>query len=121
LNGGWPNWPEKIFGCLSIGVAMNRLHGVGSRRGLRSKRLTSFKHLEQNNQAQGRKVMNRFNFAADRLTGKDLERVVEPLAAYICATEQPKTALMSALAVLFREVEATNTAAASYFQSFMQN
>jgi hypothetical protein len=65
--------------------------------------------------------MNRFNFTADRSTGKDLERVVEPLAAYICATEQPKTALMSALAVLFREVEATNSAAASYFQSFMQN
>jgi hypothetical protein len=67
------------------------------------------------------KVMNRFNFAADRSTGKDLERVVEPLAAYICATEQPKTALMSALAVLFREVEATNSAAVFYFQSFMQN
>jgi hypothetical protein len=65
--------------------------------------------------------MNRFNFAADRSTGKDLESVVEPLAAYICATEQPKTALMSALAVLFREVEATNSAAVSYFQSFMQN
>ncbi|HEY3393357.1 MAG TPA: hypothetical protein VGK58_11665 [Lacipirellulaceae bacterium] len=65
--------------------------------------------------------MNRFNFVADRSVGKDLERVIEPLAAYICATEQPKTALMSALAVLFREVEATNSAAAAYFQAFMQN
>jgi len=47
--------------------------------------------------------------------------VIEPLAAYICATEQPKTALMSALAVLFREVEATNTAAAAYFRAYLQN
>ncbi|HJQ80482.1 MAG TPA: hypothetical protein VJ828_11030 [Lacipirellulaceae bacterium] len=65
--------------------------------------------------------MNRFNFAADRSTGKDLERVIEPLAAYICATDEPKTALMSALAVLFREVEATNSAAAAYFRANMQN
>jgi hypothetical protein len=65
--------------------------------------------------------MNRFNFAADRSVGKDLERVIEPLAAYICATEQPKTALMSALAVLFREVEATNSAAAAHFRAYLQN
>jgi hypothetical protein len=67
------------------------------------------------------KVMNRFNFVADRSVGKDLERVIEPLAAYICATEQPKTALMSALAVLFREVEATNSAAAAHFRACLQN
>ena len=65
--------------------------------------------------------MNRFNFAADRSIGKDLEQVIEPLAAYICATDEPKTALVSALAVLFREVEATNCVAAAYFQAFMQN
>jgi hypothetical protein len=65
--------------------------------------------------------MNRFNFAADRSIGKDLERVIEPLAAYICATDEPKTALVSALAVLFREVEATNSAAATYFRAYLQN
>jgi hypothetical protein len=81
----------------------------------------SKKHFEDETQLHGRKIMNRFNVTADHSTPQDLERVVEPLAAYICATEQPKTALMSALAVLFREVEATNSAAASCFQSFMQN
>ena len=65
--------------------------------------------------------MNRFHFLADRSTGKDLERVIEPLAAYICATEQPQTALKSALVVLFREVEATNSAAAAHFRTFMKN
>ena len=65
--------------------------------------------------------MNRFHVASDRPTGKELERVVEPLASYICAADQPKSALMSALAVLFREVKATNTAAALHFQNFMQN
>jgi hypothetical protein len=64
--------------------------------------------------------MNRFNYASDRI-GNDLERVVEPLASYICATEQPKTALMSALALLFREVEITNRAALAHFQANLQN
>ena len=44
----------------------------------------------------------------------DLQRVIEPLANYICATEQPRSALNSALAVLFREVEATNRAAVAH-------
>jgi hypothetical protein len=51
----------------------------------------------------------------------ELERVVEPLAAYICATEQPKSALMSALAVLLREVEATNRAALVHFRGMSAN
>jgi hypothetical protein len=41
----------------------------------------------------------------------DLARVIEPLASYICAADQPKAALASALAVLLREVEQTNQAA----------
>jgi hypothetical protein len=65
--------------------------------------------------------MNRFNNLSERMGGNDLERVVEPLASYICATEHPKTALMSALALLFREVEGTNRAALSHFQAYLQN
>jgi hypothetical protein len=45
----------------------------------------------------------------------DLERVIEPLASYICAAEQPRAALMSALAVLLAEVKQTNRAALSHF------
>ncbi len=61
--------------------------------------------------------MNKVNCAFELSIPKGLEQVVEPLANYICATEQPKTALMSALAVLFREVEATNRAASAHFRS----
>ena len=65
--------------------------------------------------------MNQFNRILESSIGNELERVVEPLASYICATEQPKAALMSALAVLFREVEATNRAAATHFRSYSMN
>jgi hypothetical protein len=65
--------------------------------------------------------MNAFNRISDRSIRNDLLRMVEPLANYICATEQPKTALMSALAVLFNEVEATNRAAIAQARSFSEN
>jgi hypothetical protein len=61
--------------------------------------------------------MTTFNRAYEASTSQDLERVIEPLASYICATDEPKTALMSALAVLFREVEATNRAASAHFRA----
>ena len=48
---------------------------------------------------------------------RDLESVIEPLASYICATDEPKSALMSALAVLLREVEATNRVANAHFRA----
>jgi hypothetical protein len=65
--------------------------------------------------------MSNFSRVSNTSIGKDLERFVEPLASYICATEQPRTALMSALAVLFREVEATNRAAATHFRTYSVN
>jgi hypothetical protein len=61
--------------------------------------------------------MNRFNRVFESSTPKELEQVIEPLASYICATDEPKTALMSALAVLYREVEATNRAASAHFRA----
>jgi hypothetical protein len=51
----------------------------------------------------------------------ELERVVEPLANYICATDKPKTALFSALAALCRQVDATNGAALNHFRSFVDS
>jgi hypothetical protein len=41
--------------------------------------------------------------------------VIEPLASYICATDQPKAALKSALAVLFAEVDETIRVANAQF------
>jgi hypothetical protein len=41
----------------------------------------------------------------------DLERVIEPLANYICAADHPKAVLQRALTVLYSEVEHTNRVA----------
>jgi hypothetical protein len=65
--------------------------------------------------------MNNVNRVMNGSSANELERVIEPLASYICATEQPKSALMSALAVLLREVNATNRAAATYFRAASMN
>jgi hypothetical protein len=54
-------------------------------------------------------------------TEGNLERVVEPLASFICATERPRAALASALAMLFSEVEQTNRAAKAHFATISEN
>jgi hypothetical protein len=47
-------------------------------------------------------------------TESDLERVIEPLASYICATDQPMAALNQVLAVLVHEVEQLNRTAKAH-------
>jgi hypothetical protein len=47
--------------------------------------------------------------------------MIEPLANYICATDKPKRALMSAVAALMQEVESTNRAAITHFHAFSEN
>lgn len=47
----------------------------------------------------------------------ELDRVVEPLADYICATEQPSAALRSAVSALLRSIEETNRVATRRFHS----
>jgi hypothetical protein len=59
-------------------------------------------------------VMNT-NIQSNRTSNHDLTHVIEPLASYICAADQPREALLSALAVLFDEVEGTNRAALLHF------
>lgn len=51
----------------------------------------------------------------------DIRQMVEPLANFICATDEPKRALMSALATLVHEVESTNEVALTHFHTFSQN
>ena len=65
--------------------------------------------------------MNNTNFKSDHLPVSDLRRMVEPLANYICATDQPRKVLATALAALFSEVEATNRAATNHFHSYSEN
>jgi hypothetical protein len=65
--------------------------------------------------------MNRVNRALERPTGNILEPVIEPLASDICAPDQPSAALISALAVLFSEVDQTYRAANAHIVTFSEN
>ena len=61
------------------------------------------------------------NLALQRPTQHELQQVIEPLANYICAADRPRTALISALAVLFSEVEQTNRAANAHVDTYSEN
>jgi len=61
---------------------------------------------------------NRLN---SRPATSDIRQMIEPLANFICATDEPKRALMIALAALVHEVESTNQVALSHFHTFSQN
>ncbi len=65
--------------------------------------------------------MNKINSRLNRTAGGDLARIIEPLANYICATEQPQRALHSVLAALRHEVETTNRAALGHFRGYSEN
>ena len=65
--------------------------------------------------------MNDFNRELGLASDTELERVIEPLASYICATSRPRAALLSALQVLFSEVRQTNRAANALVASFTEN
>ena len=65
--------------------------------------------------------MDRLNLALDFAMGTELERVVEPLASYISASDKPKTALLSALAVLIHEVRQTNRMAHAHLAGCSEN
>jgi hypothetical protein len=45
-----------------------------------------------------------------RISRNDLAEMVEPLAEMICAADRPREALLSALNVLFDEIEGTHKA-----------
>jgi hypothetical protein len=64
--------------------------------------------------------MNTIDCVLERTTQNELERIVEPLVSYICAAEKPRCVLLSAVSALFREVEATNKAAAAHFHAYLE-
>jgi hypothetical protein len=61
--------------------------------------------------------MNRITNHFDPEPRSDLDRVIEPLADYICATERPGAALKSALSILLQAVEETNRVAKLHFRA----
>jgi hypothetical protein len=65
--------------------------------------------------------MNPFRRLPEDVAENDVQRVIEPLANYICATDQPKAALMTALALLFNEVDQTYREATAQIASFAGN
>jgi hypothetical protein len=65
--------------------------------------------------------MNSIPSKSSRTNKHTLERVIEPLASYICAAERPHAALKSALAALFREVEQTNSAARTRVAALLES
>ena len=65
--------------------------------------------------------MKNISRALGRGSDNPLERVMEPLVSYICATERPKAALASAVAALFSAVEETNREARACVGVFAEN
>ena len=57
---------------------------------------------------------------AIRASERELERVLEPLASYICATDRPRAALKLAVAALFQQVEQTNRAASARVAALLE-
>jgi hypothetical protein len=66
-------------------------------------------------------TMNRAYCDPQEPSASELERVIEPLASYICATDQPRAALMAALALLFSEVNQTYRAANAQIAAFARS
>lgn len=64
--------------------------------------------------------MNSHNDHWNRSAESELAQVIEPLASYITATDRPRAALRSALAVLLRQIEQTNHAADALVASFSE-
>ena len=56
----------------------------------------------------------------NRANERELERVLEPLASYICANDRPRAALKVAVAALFQQVEQTNRAASARVAALLE-
>jgi hypothetical protein len=56
-----------------------------------------------------------------RTNESNLEHVIASLASYICATDQPRAVLKSAVAALVSEVEQINRTAHAHAAAFSEN
>jgi hypothetical protein len=59
------------------------------------------------------------DYARRQATKSDLERMIEPLLGYICASEEPKAALRLAFNLLSNEVAQLEEAAREHVANFM--
>jgi hypothetical protein len=64
-----------------------------------------------------RNVMTTYRIHQQRISPNDLAVVIEPLANMICAADRPREALLSALNLLFEEIEGTHKASLMHVAS----
>jgi hypothetical protein len=65
--------------------------------------------------------MNNTSCQAPRTPTFDMNPIIEPLASFICAAEQPSLILKLALAALYSQIEQTNRAAKAHLESLLEN
>lgn len=65
--------------------------------------------------------MNPLNHRLSSKTEADLPKLVEPLAAYIAASRQPRVVLITALILLLDNLQEINKAANHYLGSFSED
>jgi hypothetical protein len=65
--------------------------------------------------------MNRLNHRLSPKTEADLQKLVEPLASYISATDRPPATLILALMMLVSNVQEVGDAANTYLATLSEN
>jgi hypothetical protein len=65
--------------------------------------------------------MNRVNFHLSSKIEADLQKLVEPLAGYISATNRPRATLFLALLMLVSDFQDIGDAANTYLANFSEN
>ena len=65
--------------------------------------------------------MNNTQTQTHQATLMEMDRVIEPLANFVCATEQPETVLKLALDALYSRIEQTNRAAGEHVAAFLES
>ena len=63
--------------------------------------------------------MKNLKQTSNRELDGELQRVIEPLVNYICATERPRKSLRLALAALYAQIDQTNRTAKSQVAAFL--
>lgn len=64
--------------------------------------------------------MNNTKSNASQTPAFDVHPIVEPLASFICAAEQPVIALKLAIAALYKQIEQTNRTADAHLETLLE-
>ncbi len=65
--------------------------------------------------------MNNTQCKAPQIPASDLSPIVEPLASFLCAAENPKMVLKLLLTELYSQIEQTNRAANAHVDVFLES